>query len=138
MNFGKTLLIWHTLSSCTFNTPPLSPSVTINKPVNRIFQSSCGVQFAREIVSCCQIPAVQWKMVTVGLVIVVSAYQQHAVCCLTLHSTQLSSPLFRGTRKNKLTNLPYLILLGTRCLPIGTLRGSCSNCKNQKSGLEGV
>ena len=34
-------LAWAVL--CTFNTPPLSLPVTMNKPVNRIFQSSCGV-----------------------------------------------------------------------------------------------
>lgn len=52
---GKTLFIWPGLFSRTFNTPALSLSVTMNKPVNRIFQSSCGVLLAeREKDRFCQ------------------------------------------------------------------------------------
>lgn len=50
-DFWKKLLIGQTLSSCTFNTQPFSSSVTMNKPVNRIFQSRCGVLFSEETFS---------------------------------------------------------------------------------------
>lgn len=59
VSFGKTLLIWHALSSCTFNTLPSSPPVTMYKPVNRIFQSSCGVLLSEWTVcqrKGCQLP----------------------------------------------------------------------------------
>lgn len=87
-SFGKTLFIWHKLFSCTSNTPPLSLSVTMNKLVNRIFQSSCGVLLSEwttfqkyrlpVLPLSWRLLLIRWKIAMIPVVAgEVSAYQQH-------------------------------------------------------------
>lgn len=144
VSFGKTLLIWHALCSCTFNTLPSSPSVTMYKPVNRIFQSSCGVLLSEWTVcqrKGCQLSFPTEQEVTSNAVGNSDeprggnrAFCLSAVCFLLTFSGSIYSPfitthkfIFNGAENATLTNeiiggqnkrakLPHLILSRPPCL----------------------
>lgn len=108
--------------SCTFYTPPLSLSVTMNKPVNRIFQSELWCPALR--VNSLPAPLhdwaggsflMQWKIAMIPAVAVkVGAYQQRGFCwhqvevhlyIQYIHHNPLVSFFNRENRKKNLLNL---------------------------------
>lgn len=118
VSFGKTLFIWRKLLSRTFNTPPLSPSVTMNKRVNRIFQSSCGVLLSQRP-ECqetgCQLAALTEREVTSNALEnsddprgSSTSRCLSAAWCLCMYSTFIATLKSLFYNRQKQTNKPAL------------------------------